>query len=75
VVVAGVTFTDVPVTAPTVGLMTRVGDPVTVQLSVLDCPGATPAALALKLVMVGGLPAVTKAVAVTDPEEFVAVSV
>jgi hypothetical protein len=56
VVAEGVTFTDVPLTAPTEGLMVRPGEPVTVQLSVVDCPGVSVAGVALKLVMVGGVP-------------------
>ena len=69
------TFTDVPVTAPTPGLTISPGDPVTVQLNVVDWPAETVAGVALKPVMVGGFPTTTEAVAVADPNEFVAVSV
>ena len=74
-VVAGVTFTDIPVTAPTAGLMLSAVAPVTDQLSVLDCPGFTFAGVAVKLAMVGAIPGftVTETVAVTDPNVFVAV--
>jgi len=68
-------LTDVPVTAPTPGLMIRPGEPVTAQLSVLVCPAVTFAGLAVKLVMVGGLPAVTVTAAVADPKLLVAVRV
>ena len=66
---------DIPVTAPTPGLTLRRGEPVTAQLSVLDCPGVTFAGVAAKLPMVGGLPATTVTVtaAVTDPKLLVAV--
>ena len=59
-------------TAPTSGLTIRLGDPVTAHVSVLDCPGLTIAGVAVKLVMLGELPTVTVAVAVIDPNEFVA---
>jgi len=75
VVADGVTLTDVPVTTPTPGLRVRPGEPVTAQLSVLDCPTITFAGVAVKLVMVGGLPAVTVTVAVADPKLLVAVRV
>jgi hypothetical protein len=67
---------DIPVTAPTPGLMVKAGEPVTAQLSVLACPGVTFAGVAVKLAMVGALPAVTETMteAVTDPKVFVAVS-
>ena len=68
----GFTATDVPVTAPTPALMARVGEPVTVQLRVLDCPLVTFAGKALKLVMVGRPPAMTVTEAVVDPEALVA---
>jgi hypothetical protein len=54
--------------------MTSPGEPVTVQLSVVDCPGATVAGVALKLVIAGGLPTITDTAAVADPNVFVAVS-
>ena len=52
-------------------------EPVTAQLSVLDCPGLAFASVAVKLPMVGGLPefTVTETPAVTDPKALVAVSV
>jgi hypothetical protein len=55
--------------------MVKVGEPVTAQLSVLACPGVTFAGVAVKLAMVGALPAVTETMtdAVTDPKVFVAV--
>ena len=71
----GLTTTDVPVTAPTPMLMLSVGEPVTVQLRVLDWPGATVAGVDLKLVIVGGLPTTNMTVAVAAPDELVAVSV
>ena len=75
VVVKGVTFTDIPVTAPTPGLTLSPVEPVTAQLSTLDCPGLTFAGVAVKLAMLGALPAmtVTETTAVTDPKVFVAV--
>ena len=51
------------------------GEPVTVQLRVLDWPGASVAGVALKLVIVGGIPTTTKAGAVVEPNWLVAVSV
>lgn len=74
-VVEGVTLTDVPVTAPTPGVTVRLGKPVTVQLSVLDWPVVTFAGVAMKLVMVGGLPARSVTEAVVDPKSLVAVKV
>lgn len=68
-------MTDVPVTAPTPGLRIRLGKPVTVQLSVLGWPAVTFAGVAVKLVMVGGLPAITVTAAVVDPKSLVAVKV
>jgi len=67
VVTAGLTLFDVPVTAPTPELMLSVGEPVTAQLSVLDCPVAMLAGFAPKLVIVGRLPAVTVTEAVALP--------
>jgi hypothetical protein len=52
--VVGFTVTDVPVTGPIPGFNIKAGDPVTTQLSVLDCPGVIFAALAVKLVIAGG---------------------
>jgi hypothetical protein len=75
VVAGGFTVADVPVTAPTPELMLRVGEPVTTQASVLDWPVATCVGVAVKLVMVGGLPTATAAAAVMDPKAFVAVRV
>ena len=75
VVAEGVTTTDVPLTAPTVGLMDRLVAPVTAQVSVLGLPAITAAGAAEKLVMTGGLPTPTVAEAVTEPNVFVAVSV
>jgi uncharacterized protein YbbC (DUF1343 family) len=72
-VAEGFTVTDVPATAPTPEFMAKVGEPVAVQLSALDCPGVRFAGVALKPVMTGGLPTVTVTVAVADPEVFVAV--
>jgi hypothetical protein len=74
-VAEGFTLTDVPVTAPTPELMVRVGEPVVVQLSVLDCPAPTFAGVALRLAMVGGLPTVMVTMAVADPAVLVAVRV
>jgi hypothetical protein len=42
---------------------------------VLGCPGITLAGVALKLVMLGRLPAATVTAAVMDPKALVAVSV
>jgi hypothetical protein len=52
-------------------------EPVTAQLSVLDCPGLTFAGVAVKLAILGALPGmtVTETAAVTDPKMLVAVSV
>jgi hypothetical protein len=55
--------------------MVRVGEPVVVQLSVLDCPAVMFAGVALRLAIVGGLPTVTVTVAVVEPERLVAVRV
>jgi hypothetical protein len=68
---------DVPVTvtAPTPELIARVGEPVTTQASVLDWPGVFLTGVAVKLVMVGGLPAVTVTAAVMDPKRLAAVRV
>ena len=71
----GVTLTDVPVTVPTPESIVRAGEPVTTQFSVLDCPGATFAGVAVKAVMAGGLPTMTVTAAVEDPEALVAVRV
>jgi hypothetical protein len=60
-------MTDVPVTRPTPGLMITLGEPVTVQLSVLDWPAVTVAGVAVKWVMVGGQPTTTVTAAVLDP--------
>jgi hypothetical protein len=49
------------------------GEPVTVQRRMLDCPGATFAGDAVKLVMVGGFPTITVTVAVAVPKLFLAV--
>lgn len=68
-------MTDVPVTVPGPGLMTRLGEPVTAQLSVLGWPAVTVAGVALKLVMVGALPAITVTLAAVDPKLLVAVRV
>ena len=73
--VEGVTVTDVPVTAPTPGLTAMPGEPVTAQLSVLDCPSVTFAGVAAKPVMIGGLPTITVTAAVADPKLLVAVNV
>ena len=75
VVVKGVTFTDVPLTAPTPGFTLSPVAPVTAQLSTLACPGLTFAGVAVKLPMVGALPGitVTETAALTDPKVFVAV--
>jgi hypothetical protein len=76
VVAEGVTMTDVPLTAPTPGLTIRPGEPVTAQLSVVDCPAVTSAGDAAKLVMVGLLPAtVTVSETAIDPKVLVAVRV
>lgn len=69
----GFTVTDVPVTVPTPGLMLNAGEPVTAHLSVQDCPAATIVGVAVKLVMVGRLPAVTVTVALLEPKLLVAV--
>jgi hypothetical protein len=66
---------DVPVTAPTPGLMTTPGYPVTDQLSVHGCPAVTFAGAAVKLVMVGAGPDITVTEAVTEPLSLVAVRV
>ena len=68
-------MTDVPVTGPTPGLSIRPGEPVTVQLSVLDWPGVTVAGVAVRLVMLGALPAMTVTEAVAEPKALVAVRV
>ena len=57
VVAAGLTCLLDPVTVPMPGVMLRLVAPVTLQLNVLEPPGAILAGLALKLVMTGGLPA------------------
>ena len=57
VVAEGLTVADVPVTVPTPKLMLTVGEPVTTQLSVLDWPAVILAGVAVKLAMVGLLPA------------------
>ena len=66
---------DEPESVPTKGLITRLGDPVTAQLSTLACPRLTLAGVAVKLPMLGTLPAmtVTETASVTDPKVFVAV--
>ena len=74
-VAVGDTLTDVPVTGPMAGLMLIAGEPVGVQLRVVDCPGAIMAGIPRKFVTVGGLPAVTVTVAVDEPKGLVAVSV
>ena len=71
----GFTANDVPLTAPIPELMDRLGEPVTAQLSVLDCPGVTVAGVAVKPVMVGWLPTVTEVAAVAEPKGLVAVRV
>jgi hypothetical protein len=68
-------LTEVPLNVPTAGLSVRLGDPVTAQLSVLVWPAVTVAGLAVKLVIVGVLPATTVTEAVLVPKAFVAVSV
>ena len=70
-------MTDIPATAPTPGLTFSPVEPVTAQLSVLDCPGLTFAGVAVKLAILGALPGmtVTETAAVTDPKMLVAVSV
>jgi hypothetical protein len=75
VVVAGVTTTEVPVTAPTPALMLKVGAPVTTQFNVLDWPAVTLAGVAVKLVMLGAPPTVTVAIAETVPKALLAVRV
>jgi hypothetical protein len=55
--------------------MTRLGDPVTAQLSVLAWPAVTVVGVAANLVMVGALPAVTVTEAMLVPKPLVAVSV
>ena len=74
VVVDGDTLREVPVTVPMPWSMLKVGEPVTAHARTLDCAVAMFAGVAAKLVIVGALPTVTVAVAVTDPNEFVAVS-
>jgi hypothetical protein len=66
---------DVPAIVPTKGLITRLGDPVTAQLSVLVWPAVTLEGVAANLVMVGALPAVTVTDAMAVPKLLVAVSV
>jgi hypothetical protein len=66
---------DVPASVPTKGLITRLGDPVTAQLSVLAWPAVTVAGDAANFVMVGALPAVTVTDAMLVPKLLVAVSV
>jgi hypothetical protein len=72
-VAEGFTVTDVPPTAPTPEFMLRVGEPVTTQASVLDCPVSTFAGVAVKLAMVGGLPTPTATVAAVAPKALTAV--
>jgi hypothetical protein len=55
--------------------MARLVAPVTVQLSVEDCPPLRMAGEAAKLAMTGRFPTVTVAVAASDPKALVAVSV
>jgi hypothetical protein len=73
VVALGVTVAEFPVTAPTPGLMIMPGEPVTAQLSVLACPRVTFAGVAVKPLMVGGLPTRIEVEAVTAPKLLVAV--
>jgi hypothetical protein len=65
---------DVPVTAPTPGLIVSAGEPVTTQFSVLDWPAPIVAGIAAKLAIAGAGPTVTIVAAVAVPNEFVAVS-
>jgi hypothetical protein len=79
VVASGLTSVD-PLAALSVippGLIERLVAPDVVQLSVLALPSEIPAGLAVNELIVGrfGLVTVTVAVAVTDPDVFVAVSV
>lgn len=67
----GFTVTDVPVTAP-IPLIVSVGEPVTVQLKVVDPPVATLAEPAVKLEIVGAVPTVIVTEAVTVPKALVA---
>jgi len=53
--------------------MTRLGDPVTAQLSVLAWPAVTVTGVATNLVIVGALPAVTVTAAMVVPKLLVAV--
>ena len=71
----GFTAADVPVTAPTPALILSVGEPVTVQLRVLDWPAVIFGGDAAKPVMVGALPTMTVTLEVTEPKELVAVRV
>lgn len=64
---------DEPESVPTKGLMTRLGDPVTAQLSVLAWPAVTVTGVATNFVMVGALPAVTVTEAMLVPKLLVAV--
>ena len=75
VVVAGLSVTEVPATGPKPGFNIRVGEPVTAQLSVVECPAVSFAGVAVKPMIVGRLPTITETVVVTDPKPLVAVSV
>src|ERR1039458_947476 len=75
VVVAGLSVTEVPATGPKPGFNIRVGEPVTAQLSVVECPAVSFAGVAVKPVIVGRIPTITETVAVTDPKLLVAVKV
>jgi len=55
--------------------MLSVGEPVTVQLRVLDWPAVSFTGLAVKLAMVGGVPTATATLAVAVPKRFVAVRI
>ena len=75
VVADGFTVIEVPVTVPMPGLMLRVGEPVTAQFRVVDCPAVRIGEAAVKLVIAGAGPTLIVTVAEALPAALVAASV
>jgi hypothetical protein len=71
----GETTLDVPVTVPTPWSMDRLVAPLVLHLRVELAPVSMVAGVAVKLLIVGDPLTVTVTVAVTDPNELVAVSI
>ena len=71
----GTKFTDVPVTVPTPLLMLNDVAPVTSQESVVDCPAASAAGMAVKLLTTGGGTTVIDSELVVVPTALVRVNV